>query len=829
MSSPGAPDSRAGLEPGAPRTFRERTGRLWLPLALLAAFLPVCGVLFPSRVFYIRDLSLFFWGRHLFLRRSLFSGEFPLWDPHIAGGQSVAADALNQVFLLPVVALRMLGSEVMGFNLWVAMPFPLAALGAYLFFRTRFSARAAALGAVVFAVSGPVISTGNTPNLSWSVAAMPWVFWGISRCLALESWRACGVLALMTAFQALAGEPVTMTATVGAGLLYAVFHAGEDGNRSWRRSGRPVGFTVLGLALGGLLAAVQLVPLALAVRESWRPFAVGRYFWSLHPLALLETIYLHLFGNYFEANSLARVPWMPVLFSGREPLFHSIYLGVATLTLALFGVLAGRHRRWTWFWLVSAAGALFLSFGNYSPVYPLIRTLVPLLTSFRFPVKYLLLAALALAALVASAWDAMERSRDAVPESDRRERLARRLTVAFPIVIGAAAWLVSAACIYATTGTAFRIYNVARSLGIIDPVSATEFMLRALREGATVVVLLSALTALLAGLATSRRREAGLAAAAFYAFIVIDLVVHAWPINPTFDAAYFAEPAWVSAVQADSDSTFYLGGKLDGTLDPADPDSSRGFTNAPGLKGSASRSALSAQAVFYPSGYGVREFFAYDLAVLWPRPFHLLHQRFLKAPRDQRLRFLENNGVRYRLVSATVAPERRPLVQVPYFTDLFLYDWGPVAARADIRSTARVQPDILRQIEESFVPGLSDGETVMLERELPIEGTPGHAVTPFARIAIRRANRLVVECGLDTRGGYLLVLDSYSPDWRVTVDGRPATTGRANVLFRAVHLAPGEHRVEFTYRPAGFLWGAGLTVLGGVVCLALLWRRPARA
>jgi hypothetical protein len=41
-----------------------------------------------SRVFYIRDLSKFFWSRYLSLRRELWSGTFPLWDPYVGGGQS---------------------------------------------------------------------------------------------------------------------------------------------------------------------------------------------------------------------------------------------------------------------------------------------------------------------------------------------------------------------------------------------------------------------------------------------------------------------------------------------------------------------------------------------------------------------------------------------------------------------------------------------------------------------------------------------------------------------------------------------------------------------
>ena len=61
-------------------------------------------------------------------------------------------------------------------------------------------------------------------------------------------------------------------------------------------------------------------------------------------------------------------------------------------------------------------------------------------------------------------------------------------------------------------------------------------------------------------------------------------------------------------------------------------------------------------------------------------------------------------------------------------------------------------------------------------------------------------NRVVIRAGLPA-DGYLVLLDTYNPDWAVDVDGAPAPLMRANALFRAVHLTPGTHVVTFTYRP----------------------------
>ena len=151
-----------GSSPRASRRWLESRW-LWCVLATATATIPFAQGFSASRVFYVRDLEPLFWGRFLWLRRTLLSGEWPLWDPYIGGGQSAVADALHQMFLLPVLAIRLIGPEVVSFNLWVLLPFPVAAAGAWLFLARRFSVSAAALGAIAFAVSGPVVSTGNFP------------------------------------------------------------------------------------------------------------------------------------------------------------------------------------------------------------------------------------------------------------------------------------------------------------------------------------------------------------------------------------------------------------------------------------------------------------------------------------------------------------------------------------------------------------------------------------------------------------------------------------------------------------------------------------------
>jgi len=75
--------------------------RVWASIAILAAIVPFAEGLTGARVFYIRDLSLFFWGRFLWLRRTLLSGEWPLWDPYIGLGVPHFASESSAVLAIP--------------------------------------------------------------------------------------------------------------------------------------------------------------------------------------------------------------------------------------------------------------------------------------------------------------------------------------------------------------------------------------------------------------------------------------------------------------------------------------------------------------------------------------------------------------------------------------------------------------------------------------------------------------------------------------------------------------------------------------------------------
>jgi hypothetical protein len=70
--------------------------------------------------------------------------------------------------------------------------------------------------------------------------------------------------------------------------------------------------------------------------------------------------------------------------------------------------------------------------------------------------------------------------------------------------------------------------------------------------------------------------------------------------------------------------------------------------------------------------------------------------------------------------------------------------------------------------------------------------------------------------------GYLVLTEADYPGCTATVDGQPADIERADLMFRAVKVPAGQHRVEFRYQPRSFAIGA-MTSIGTVAALVAVW------
>jgi hypothetical protein len=805
----------------APLRWERARGLLWPAAAVAIALVVVNGAFDASRIFYLRDLSAYFWPEHLWLRDAVTAGDLPVWDPYMAFGRSAVEDPLRHLFFPPTLLLRFVAPAALGFNLAVALPVPVMALGMYLFLKRHVAARAAATGSVVFAISGPAVSTAVAINLAWAAACLPWALAAVDRYLDRRSARAFALLAVAFAMQFLAAEAVLLVAASTLAVAYAAARGGVGARDRALAAAGVVAAGVVGL----LLASVQALPLARAVAGSPRGAGLKLEHataWSLHPLSALGAVVPDPFGDPVAAFGGAS-PWVYALNDGREPFLASVYFGATALALATLGALLARRRAPARFWTVVAVVALVCAFGKYTPIYTTAARLVPVLQSLRYPSKYTIVLAFAVAALAAYGVDVLESRPEALGG-----RRARAIVWALAALAVAVTAILSLAVI-APDAAASLFTSVAGAFGLrgLD----ASILTKALLTNATTTILAAGGAAGLLLLRASPRPAARLAVPLLLALVAVELVANASGLLPTQPVSAMGEPAWVGATREHPSDRVYVGnrfhapGPIDRGVD--DVGLERGTPVTP--EGAAAYEASVAVFLgYFPAGWRAREAVSYDFASLVSDDYLALARRLRSAPREDRARFLGRVGVRYYVVPWTDWQGGTQREAYPDIAPLFLYEREPTP-RASVATAATVEPDLGREFDRMFAPDFDPAAEVLLAGPEPApEGVASAPGSPAAAISRDDAAEVDLTATAPEGGGYLVLADTFTPDWSAEVDGREARVVRADGLFRAVRLAPGAHEVRFRYRATALRAGALVTLVTALALAVALCRRPRR-
>lgn len=183
-------------------------------------------------------------------------------------------------------------------------------------------------------------------------------------------------------------------------------------------------------------------------------------------------------------------------------------------------------------------------------------------------------------------------------------------------------------------------------------------------------------------------------------------------------------------------------------------------------------------------------------------------------------RLLDLLGVKYDVRGSGITVRPNAIARMSLFRDFEVVRDGAGA--------------LARLRQRSFDPTT----TVIIDRD-PGFGRPGADRRRRFSVAAFRSlstERLAVDVVADGHS-VLLFNDSYSPHWKVTVDGESVDMLRANHNFMAVPVPPGTSRVEFRFAPEPFLTlarislilSAGIIVIGayaGTMALRRRYRGP---
>jgi hypothetical protein len=773
--------------------------------------------LFSSKNFYFRDILNFHYPLRKVLIDSYARGEFPLWNPFVYLGQPMLANP-NYMAFYPTNLFHLIMPFNYAFKLHFIIHPILAGLGAYfLQRRLGISSLAAFTGSLAYEFSGTVLSFLNLYNIVPSVALLPWIGWAFYGALRECRARRILLFGALLGLQAIAFEPLMFQCVLWLLAGLAVLHLIEADDRAKSAIAvMRVGFVGVGFSLG--LAAIQILPalelLPLSTRGKLDYVEVSS--WSMHPLDFLNTLVPNLFGNYYSIGLINS--WGESIHHGRESYLVSFFLGTCTVLLALLSF-AGSRKKLRWVLLGLVCISVFLALGNYNLLYHWLYDHIPLFALGRYPSKYFLLTTLMICMMASMGVEAVL-DKSEVPAGKRRIALA--ICGLLLAAVFLAAWLYLKAhpavleswmrsgvdpAKNATKEFPTLIANLQQSFrsSWIFLLAGSALVLAAplLRGGVLWKGLLPVLVA--AELIPANLRLSPLISDADVSFVpeVSNYIKQRNPgepfrvIPPTLLKPISPLPNLKLRTPNRSSAWLTLFYKMSGQ--PLD-----GIVN--GIQYSIDRSV---------DNLNTRE-----SDILWracerlPRPTVYALFGKLNAPlilsmeemKDPRLHFLSSFDTR------SVLP-------------VHVYWLDNAVRRAYFASGLDFAVSQRDAFNKFLDPDFPVGIAVILEgRGQSKIGEPG-----AGSVRILKYGNSRVACVVHSRTpGHLVLLDSYYPGWIARVDGKETKILRANYAFRAVPVSPGEHFVEFVYRPRFFYAGLAVTslfLLGGLVAILVESRK----
>lgn len=762
------PSRRLSLSDPAADLSPARAAGDWLRAPAIAAYV----VLFAGMTWrWIAGVATIPWDAKAqfypyvqFMAHSFARGDWPWWNPHVFAGHPQIADPQSMIFSPSLLLLALVNGDpsFWAVDMAVLATMAFGGIGLILYFHERGWHWAGALvGALAFsfgaAMAWRLQHFGQVMSLAW----LPWLLLFLDRAIARGSFTAGALAGVFAAFIVLGRDQVALLALYLA-TGYALWQlASADA------PARAIRHALVPLALGGVVAlaivALPLLMTALLAAESNRPSIdfIGAGRGSLHPALLLTLFTPDIFGaagaDFWGPPSFT---WLGTdLFTA--PNVGVLYVGAIPLLVVTTGLLTGQ----LWapeirFFTVALVLSLLYALGWYTPAFRLMYALLPGVDLYRRPADAVFLIGGLLAVLAGYG--------------------THRLFTAPWIKPGPIATAAVVALLVAAAGSALvfgwhfdRLPRLPQAMGTAVGVFVAAAILIAWGRSRL------ALQPVLAGLAIA-------------GFTAADL-----GFNNGNNGSSAQPPALFEALDPSSrnetitwlkshvrnDSTYRdrvelvgigfhwpnasIPHRLDNTLGN-NPVRLGLYSRATGAEDHA---ALPDQRKFAP------------LMPSYRSPLtNLLGVRFIVA------------GAPIETIDKLIAPDALPLVKQT--ADARIYE-NPGALPRVLFATQAAPADFELMLKDGVWPDVDFRSTVLIEGAPT--GAPG--LQPGTATIASYANTRIEIDADSPQGGYVVLNDVWHPWWTVEVDGRRVPLIRANVLFRAVAVPAGRHRVTFTFRP----------------------------
>ena len=689
-----------------------------------------------------------------FARDCFRAGRLPLWNPHQAGGYPLVAMIQHGIYF-PLHLLVYLFPDAWGWDLLILARFLLAGILMFFFMRYLPVGRIAALtAAVCFMLSGPMILIQN--QTANTDILIPLFLLVLERLMRRPDRRAVLLVAATVWLVILSGHPEHILLIHLFGAAYLIFRLLTGGRRFCPP--RVVYYGLIGGLLGTGLAAPVLLPFV------WN---FTHVMWHGHPSAmglLVEDvpgrIMSILLPHAFQRAAMSQ-DWVPIGWLGG-------YLGVVPVALALLSLLGRQKRGLNYFFVATAVLLVGKSYGwwwiNWIGA-------LPVLKACRFGYHTPVLTAFCVAAAAGLG---------------ARALLSGGRVLARGTLVTALLGLLIAVFLF-----------VARDQPFSGTAASSAWWAGALLTGWAVLLFLRYRGQV-------RRPVLG---GLLVCLVIVELFSYIYRDRPRRYATFPPVPYIEFLRNQDQPARAY------GLFGAFFPNTGMAY-------------GVDDLGIF--DGLIMKNFVGFINHLVLPANFvpDLRPTTLRAVPLQQGQPFLDLLNLRYLIVpSGVVLPAdyvASDRLKKIYDQEVQIYERQGALPRAFIAPQVifapRSSPD--DQLLFSLADRL-DQVVVLNHRPVP-QIVSQMSAAPTAGRATARITRSVpgrVEVAADlSRPGFLVVSETYHPDWQAFVDGQASPVYEADGLLPAVFLPAGRHAVRLVFRPVAFYWGCGVMLLAAGLC-----------
>jgi hypothetical protein len=191
----------------------------------------------------------------------------------------------------------------------------------------------------------------------------------------------------------------------------------------------------------------------------------------------------------------------------------------------------------------------------------------------------------------------------------------------------------------------------------------------------------------------------------------------------------------------------------------------------------------------------------------------LLSINYIIAPPEERLKSLLTN---YEQIQKFMTPI--------YNGEVTIFERPTALPRAYVVHRIIFEPDTKKTLELVKRLGPAGREGVVLTHPpIPqiaalVNSSP---LTDSSTVTITTstANAVTLKANME-HAGFVVLSEAYHPDWKVYLDGKKWKMFQTNYLVRSVFVPAGQHEIKFSFAPASFTIGMGVSVFSFLIILA---------